>query len=61
MSRMALGGPRRHVMLGKAQDARLISLARRTGLTPSEHLRRALDSYFRLLDMAEARRPGGGK
>lgn len=55
MARRAIGGPRRHVILSKPQDKRLDELAKKTGLTPSEHIRRALDSYFRLLDHAEKR------
>lgn len=56
MARQSIGGPRRHVILSKPQDEKLVKLAQRTGLTPSEHLRRALDAYFRLLETAEARR-----
>lgn len=55
MSRTALGGPRRHVILSPAQDARLEKMAKKTGMTVSEHLRRAIDAYFRLVDVAEAR------
>lgn len=56
MSRIALGGPRRHVILTPAQDEKLVRLAKRTGMTASEHLRRAVDAYFRLIDTAEQRR-----
>ena len=55
MSRQAIGGQRRHVILSKPQEVQLTALARRTGLTPSEHIRRAIDSYFRALDIAERR------
>jgi predicted DNA-binding protein len=55
MPRTAIGGQRRHIILTKPQEDRLSKLARRTGMTPSEHIRRAIDSYFRLLDAAEAR------
>jgi hypothetical protein len=55
MSRQAIGGQRRHVILSKPQEVKLTALARRTGLTPSEHIRRAIDSYFRALDLADRR------
>lgn len=55
MARQAIGGPRRHVILSKPQDKKLVELAKKTGLTPSEHIRRAIDSYFRLLEAAEKR------
>lgn len=55
MARQSIGGPRRHVILSKPQDRKLMDLAKKTGLTPSEHIRRAIDSYFRLLDAAEKR------
>lgn len=55
MARQAIGGPRRHVILSKLQDKKLVELAKKTGLTPSEHIRRALDCYFRLLEAAEKR------
>jgi predicted DNA-binding protein len=45
-------------MLTAQQDARLDALANKTGMTVSEHLRRAVDSYFRLLDVAALRNPG---
>lgn len=53
MSRQAIGGPRRHVIIAKPQDDKLMRLAKKTGLTPSEHIRRALDAYFRLLERVE--------
>ena len=56
MARQQIGGPRRHVILSRPQDDKLLRLAGKTGLTPSEHIRRALDSYFRALDLVEARR-----
>jgi hypothetical protein len=55
MPRQSIGGPRRHFILSKPQDARLIQLSKKTGHTPSELLRRALDAYFRALDLAEKR------
>lgn len=55
MVRRALGGPRRHVVLSQQQDERLRKLSAKTGITDSEHIRRAIDSYFRLLDMSAAR------
>lgn len=54
MSRAKIG-TRRHVILSKPQATRLDALAKKTGITGSEHIRRAVDSYFRLLDAAEAR------
>ena len=32
--------------LGKEQDKQLAAIAKRTGLTASEHIRRALDLYI---------------
>lgn len=55
MARKAIGGARRHVILSKPQEQRLLKLASETQITPSEHIRRAVDSYFRLLDVAKAR------
>lgn len=55
MARQAIGGPRRHVILSKPQDEKLVKLAKKTGLTPSEHIRRAIDTYFRALELAEKR------
>ena len=55
MARHAIGGARRHVILSKPQEVRLLKLADETKITPSEHIRRAVDSYFRLLDAAKAR------
>jgi hypothetical protein len=55
MARHTIGGARRHVILSKPQESRLLKLAEKTQITPSEHIRRAIDSYFRLLDIAEQR------
>ena len=55
MVRAALGGPRRHVVLSPKQDEKLRDLAARTGITPSEHIRRALDTYFRALELHNSR------
>lgn len=55
MSRQQIGGRRRHVILPSPQDEKLVKLAKKTGITPSEHIRRAIDSYFRVLDIAEKR------
>lgn len=57
MARQTIGGPRRHVILSGPQDEKLLKLAKKTGLTPSEHIRRAIDAYFRLLERVE-RKPG---
>ena len=53
MARQQIGGPRRHIILSKPQDEKLLKLAKKTGLTPSEHIRRAIDAYFRLLERVE--------
>lgn len=55
MARQKIGGPRRHVKLSKPQDERLEALAAKTGITVSEHIRRAIDAYFRVLELAKAR------
>ena len=55
MPRQSIGGPRRHVILSKPQDAKLLQLAKKTGHTPSELVRRAIDAYFRAIDLAERR------
>jgi Ribbon-helix-helix domain len=57
MSRQSIGGERRHVILSKPQDVKLEKLASETGITISEHIRRAIDSYFRALDLAKMRAP----
>jgi hypothetical protein len=55
MSRTAIGGPRRHVVLSAPQDEWLRKLSRQTGITESEHIRRALDAYRRLLEAYSSR------
>lgn len=55
MARQAIGGPRRHVKLSNQQDEKLMKLAKETGMTVSEHMRRAVDAYFRALDLAKLR------
>ncbi len=55
MARRAIGGKRCHLVLSTVQERRLEQLSRKTGLTVSEHIRRAIDAYFRLLDAADAR------
>lgn len=55
MARQSIGGPRRHVKLSRPQDDKLEKLAKDTGITVSEHIRRAIDSYFRALDLAKFR------
>lgn len=48
-------GARRHVILSKPQNLLLEAVAKKTGITPSEHIRRAIDMYFRAM-AAENRR-----
>ncbi len=55
MSRQSIGGERRHVILSKPQDVKLEKLSQETGITISEHIRRAIDSYFRVLELAKSR------
>lgn len=55
MARQSVGGTRMHVILTKVQEDRLAKLAKKTGMTKAEHLRRAVDVYFRVLDAAEKR------
>ncbi len=55
MARIKIGGPRHHVILSKQQDEKLRRLAKITGLTTSEHMRRAVDAYLRLLEMRNAK------
>ena len=55
MARQKIGGPRRHIKLSKPQDEKLERLAKDTGMTVSEHIRRAIDAYFRVLELAKAR------
>lgn len=57
MPRKSIGGPRRHVILSKPQDQKLLALAKKTGHTPSELIRRAIDSYFRAIEIADRRGP----
>lgn len=56
MARASIGGARRHVIISKQQEDRLERLAKTTGITPSEHIRRAIDVYFRALDASEQAR-----
>lgn len=56
MARQAIGGPRRHVKLSAPQEKKLVKLADDTGITVSEHIRRAIDVYFRALDAAKQRK-----
>ncbi len=51
-----IGGKRCHVVITAQQERRLEQLSRSTGLRQAEHIRRAIDSYFRLLDTAAQRR-----
>ena len=46
MPRQSLDGLRTHVIITKYQDRDLRELARKTGLTVAEHIRRALDLYI---------------
>lgn len=46
MPRRSLDGLRTHVILTKPQDRELRRLARETGMTTSEHIRRAIDFYL---------------
>lgn len=55
MARQAIGGPRVHVKLAEPQVKRLAKLSAETGITTSEHIRRAIDAYFRALDLAKLR------
>jgi len=55
MARQSIGGERRHVILPKPQGVKLEKLAQETGITVSEHIRRAIDSYFRVLELAKMR------
>jgi predicted DNA-binding protein len=45
MARTSIG-IRKHFVLSKVQGERLDKLAQKTGITVSEHLRRAVDLYF---------------
>lgn len=44
-----------HVKLAGPQAKRLEKLSSETGMTVSEHIRRAIDAYFRALDLVKAR------
>ena len=55
MARQTIGGPRVHVKLAGPQAKRLEKLSADTGMTVSEHIRRAIDAYFRALDLVKAR------
>lgn len=48
MPRESLDGLRTHVIITKPQDRELRELARRTGMTLAEHIRRAIDHYLSL-------------
>lgn len=41
-----IGGPRKHVILSKPQNDAMNRLSTKTGLTVSEHIRRAVDLYL---------------
>ena len=56
MAARRIGGKRRHVVLSPVQDTKLEKLADATAMTEAEHIRRAMDAYFRLLEEAELRR-----
>jgi predicted DNA-binding protein len=46
MPRQSLDGIRTHIILTKVQDKRLRKIADDTGMTLSEHVRRAVDHYI---------------
>jgi predicted DNA-binding protein len=46
--RPSINGVRTHVILPKPQRQMLVALARKTGISVSEHLRRAIDHYLNL-------------
>jgi hypothetical protein len=46
MARQSVNGTRVHVILPKPQRDQLARLATRTGISVSEHLRRAVDHYL---------------
>lgn len=56
MAGRRIGGVRCHVVITNVQDSRLKQLAVKTGMRQAEHIRRAIDSYFRLLDAAQERK-----
>ena len=46
MPRRSIEGQRAHVIIPNRQDRELRKLADETGLTISEHIRRAIDQYL---------------
>lgn len=50
MPRPSIHGVRTHVILTQVQVARMNRLASRTGMTLSEHVRRAVDAYLDLVE-----------
>lgn len=46
MPRQSLDGLRTHVIITKYQDRELRKLARESGMTVAEHMRRAIDFYL---------------
>lgn len=46
MPQRSLGGSRMHVMVPNQTRVELAELSKRTGLTVSEHIRRAIDEYL---------------
>jgi hypothetical protein len=46
MPRQSLDGLRTHVIITKYQDRELRKLAKESGMTVAEHLRRAIDFYL---------------
>lgn len=51
MSRRSMGGTRVHLILTPQQIAKLQEHIKKTGLSLSEILRRAVDAYFRNKDV----------
>lgn len=49
MPRQSLEGRRTHLILTKYQDRELKVLAKQTGMSASEHIRRAVDYYLAAL------------
>ena len=56
MPRPSLDGCRTHLIISRNQDKLLRGLAKRTGMTLSEHIRRAIDSYLANIAHGEQRR-----
>lgn len=50
MAMRNIGGRRMHVILPAAQISQLQRLSNATGLTVAEHVRRAIDVYFRAMN-----------